>query len=35
MDGIWIEALKVSHPNYKTFPRHRPIISMPYSSEGK
>ncbi len=35
MDGIWIEALKVSHPNYKTFPNHRPIVSMPYSSEGK
>ena len=34
-DGHWVEALKLSHPNYAKFPDFRPIINMPSSGQGK
>lgn len=35
MDGIWVERLKVSHPNYMALPGIRPLVVMEKSSEGK
>ena len=35
MDGLFIEQLKISHPNYAVLGDLKPIINMPSSSEGR